>query len=297
MVSSPLLAGIDGSFFLETEVGQPYVDVFQAIRLQHILNEVVSTGTLEADRIIPECELHLPSFMQVSSWLSFSFKFCHCDNPCTVTRDEWICTSLFFHTPVLLNTSISFLHLPPSFTPLPPSPPPSFTSPPLPSLPPLPPLPSLPPCFTSPSSLLHLPSPPSLLPSPSLPPSFLHLPSLPPSLLPSPPLPSPPLPSPPLPSPPLPSPPLPSPPLPSPPLPSLLPSPPLPSFPPSFTSPPPPPPFSPSFTSFLLYNLQFVFVSLCMRPIFHSLVTAWLLPLYRKQWLAMLMVDQRLDPG
>lgn len=62
MVSSPLLAGRDGSFFLETEVGQPYVDVFQAIRLQHILNEVVSTGTLEADRIIPECELSLTIF-------------------------------------------------------------------------------------------------------------------------------------------------------------------------------------------------------------------------------------------
>ena len=62
MVSSPLLAGRDGSFFLETEVGQPYVDMFQAIRLQHILNEVVSTGTLEADRIIPECELSLTIF-------------------------------------------------------------------------------------------------------------------------------------------------------------------------------------------------------------------------------------------
>lgn len=64
----------------------------------------------------------------------------------------------------------------------------------------------------------------------------------------------------------------------------LLPSPPLPS-PPSFLH--------------LLHLLPslLVFVSLCMRPIFHSLVTAWLLPLYRKQWLAMLMVDQRLDPG
>ena len=51
-----LATGKDGSFFLETEVGQHYVEVFKAIRLQHILNEVVSTGTLEVDRIIPESE-------------------------------------------------------------------------------------------------------------------------------------------------------------------------------------------------------------------------------------------------
>jgi len=53
---STWLTGKDGSFFLETEVGQRYVEVFRAIRLQHILNEVVSTGTLEVDRIIPESE-------------------------------------------------------------------------------------------------------------------------------------------------------------------------------------------------------------------------------------------------
>ena len=61
-VKSALLTGRDGSFLLETEVGQPYMAVFRAIRLQHILNEVVSTGTLETDGIIPECELSLTIF-------------------------------------------------------------------------------------------------------------------------------------------------------------------------------------------------------------------------------------------
>lgn len=61
-VKSALLTGRDGSFLLETEVGQPYMAVFRTIRLQHILNEVVSTGTLETDGIIPECELSLTIF-------------------------------------------------------------------------------------------------------------------------------------------------------------------------------------------------------------------------------------------
>ena len=61
-VKPALLTGRDESFLLETEVGQPYMAVFRAIRLQHILNEVVSTGTLEADRIIPECEPSLTIF-------------------------------------------------------------------------------------------------------------------------------------------------------------------------------------------------------------------------------------------
>ena len=43
-------------YFLETERGQPYVQVFRAIRIPHILNDVVSVHTLESDRIIPESE-------------------------------------------------------------------------------------------------------------------------------------------------------------------------------------------------------------------------------------------------
>ena len=44
----------NGVSFLECEVGEPYVSVFRGVRLQHILNDVVSVRTIEADKIIPE---------------------------------------------------------------------------------------------------------------------------------------------------------------------------------------------------------------------------------------------------
>lgn len=44
----------DNQYFLECEQGQQYAAVFKAVRVQHILNDVVSVKTVEADRIIPE---------------------------------------------------------------------------------------------------------------------------------------------------------------------------------------------------------------------------------------------------
>ena len=48
---------INKCYFLETDRGHKYEPVFKAIRIQHILNDVVSVKTLEADGIIPEGEL------------------------------------------------------------------------------------------------------------------------------------------------------------------------------------------------------------------------------------------------
>lgn len=39
--------------FLETENGRQFSPIFKAVRLQHIMNDVVSVRTLEADGIIP----------------------------------------------------------------------------------------------------------------------------------------------------------------------------------------------------------------------------------------------------
>jgi len=79
--------GKDGSFFLETEVGQRYVEVFRAIRLQHILNEVVSTGTLEVDRIIPESWL-LPLYRK--QWLTMLMVDQRLDpGPSGLTHDQF----------------------------------------------------------------------------------------------------------------------------------------------------------------------------------------------------------------
>ena len=38
---------------LETENGRQFSPIFKAVRLQHIMNDVVSVRTLEADGIIP----------------------------------------------------------------------------------------------------------------------------------------------------------------------------------------------------------------------------------------------------
>ncbi len=47
----------EGLTFLETEDGLPFVGVFGAIRLQHILNDFTSVKTLESDKIVPDCKL------------------------------------------------------------------------------------------------------------------------------------------------------------------------------------------------------------------------------------------------
>ena len=47
---------VNGCSFLETENGQPYSCVFNAIRIQHILNDLMSVKTLEADGIIAKSE-------------------------------------------------------------------------------------------------------------------------------------------------------------------------------------------------------------------------------------------------
>lgn len=39
---------------METENGKQFIPIFKAVRLQHIMNDVVSVRTLEADGIIPE---------------------------------------------------------------------------------------------------------------------------------------------------------------------------------------------------------------------------------------------------
>ena len=44
------------TYFLETERGEPYIEVFRAIRIQHILNDIVSVQTLESDKIVPKSE-------------------------------------------------------------------------------------------------------------------------------------------------------------------------------------------------------------------------------------------------
>ena len=46
----------DGSFFLETERGKEYSNVFRAIRLEHIIVDCCSVSVLETDRIIPASE-------------------------------------------------------------------------------------------------------------------------------------------------------------------------------------------------------------------------------------------------
>ena len=58
-----MIGNEDDTCFLETERGEPYVEVFRAIRVQHILNDVVSVHTLETDMIIPKSEsTAMPSF-------------------------------------------------------------------------------------------------------------------------------------------------------------------------------------------------------------------------------------------
>ncbi|XP_062514083.1 germ cell-less protein-like 1 [Corticium candelabrum] len=47
---------------LETEAGKPYQSVFEAVRLQHVINDIASAQILDTDRIIPE------------SWLSSLYK-------------------------------------------------------------------------------------------------------------------------------------------------------------------------------------------------------------------------------
>ena len=46
--------GREGGYFLESEEGKPYMEVFREIRLQHILNDPISIEALETDRVIPE---------------------------------------------------------------------------------------------------------------------------------------------------------------------------------------------------------------------------------------------------
>lgn len=38
---------------METENGRQFSPIFKAVRLQHIMNDVVSVRTLEADGIVP----------------------------------------------------------------------------------------------------------------------------------------------------------------------------------------------------------------------------------------------------
>lgn len=54
------------TYFLETERGEPYIEVFRAIRIQHILNDIVSVQTLESDKIVPKSWL-LPLYRE--QWL------------------------------------------------------------------------------------------------------------------------------------------------------------------------------------------------------------------------------------
>ena len=51
-----LLVGEDGSYFLDTEDGKEYVELFKSIRLKHILNDQPSVTTIEEDSIIPQGE-------------------------------------------------------------------------------------------------------------------------------------------------------------------------------------------------------------------------------------------------
>ncbi|XP_013388946.1 germ cell-less protein-like 1 [Lingula anatina] len=45
-------------YFLETEKGQQYVEAFQCLRFQHLVNDITSTQVLERDRIVPESWLY-----------------------------------------------------------------------------------------------------------------------------------------------------------------------------------------------------------------------------------------------
>lgn len=49
-------AANEGLCFLECSEGWEWQKVFRGVRLQHILNDVVSVRTVEADMIIPQCE-------------------------------------------------------------------------------------------------------------------------------------------------------------------------------------------------------------------------------------------------
>ena len=41
------------SYFLNTEEGKEYAELFRSLRLKHILNDQLSATVLEEDRIIP----------------------------------------------------------------------------------------------------------------------------------------------------------------------------------------------------------------------------------------------------
>jgi BTB/POZ domain-containing protein 13 len=42
------------SAILDTEDGEPYRSIFEAIRLQHVINDIASARILDSDKIIPE---------------------------------------------------------------------------------------------------------------------------------------------------------------------------------------------------------------------------------------------------
>ncbi len=44
---------------LETEAGKPYQSVFEAVRLQHVINDIASAQILDTDRIIPESNIFI----------------------------------------------------------------------------------------------------------------------------------------------------------------------------------------------------------------------------------------------
>ena len=39
---------------MDTEDGKPYRSIFEAIRLQHVINDIASARILDSDKIIPE---------------------------------------------------------------------------------------------------------------------------------------------------------------------------------------------------------------------------------------------------
>lgn len=56
LVTLPYFISGSNGFFLESKKGEPYVEVFQAIRLEHIVVDYCSVEVLEADKIIPSSE-------------------------------------------------------------------------------------------------------------------------------------------------------------------------------------------------------------------------------------------------
>jgi BTB/POZ domain-containing protein 13 len=75
------------SAILDTEDGEPYRSIFEAIRLQHVINDIASARILDSDKIIPEAWL-LPLYKQ--QWRKMLIVNQHMDHDLSgITKEEF----------------------------------------------------------------------------------------------------------------------------------------------------------------------------------------------------------------